>query len=255
MKMQTETPLVSVIIPVYNAERYLEQTVRSVQAQTITDMEILLVDDCSTDGSAVIMRRLAAEDQRIRLLMSSCNQGVATTRNIAIKNSRGTYLAFLDADDLWYPDKLRLQLALAVRENVEIVYCSYDIIDENSTPCRSAFIVSNETNLERTMWCSEISCSTALIRRDAMAGIEFSEVQYHEDLVMWITLLEDGCRAKGVREVLAAYRQSTGSRSSNKLESARNRWKVFKNVAHLPMYKRLYYFLRYAFAGAIKYWT
>lgn len=109
----TGLPEISVLMPAYNAERYIEAAIRSLEEQTVEKWELIVVDDCSTDGTAQLLRRLAAEDPRIRPIFSAENRGAAASRNLALEQCRGSYVALLDADDLWRPRKLERQLALA----------------------------------------------------------------------------------------------------------------------------------------------
>ena len=128
--MQDQTaPLVSVVMPAYNADKFIEAAVRSVQTQTFPDWELILVDDCSTDGTADRIRALAAEDGRLRPVFSAENHGTAESRNLAFSYCRGDYVALLDADDLWRPEKLARQLLLAKETGADILYCSYGMID------------------------------------------------------------------------------------------------------------------------------
>ena len=170
---------VSVVMPVYNDERYLEAAVRSVMAQTFGDWELIIVDDGSTDGTPTIAARLAAEDPRIRLVKNIENRGVAASRNRGLALCRGEYVALLDGDDLWRPDKLQRQLALAGKTGADIVYCSYGMIDDRGKPCCREFIVPEETDLEASLVKSVISCSTALLRRETVGAYRFPAGYMH----------------------------------------------------------------------------
>ncbi len=253
IKAQNLQPTVSVIIPVYNAARYLEQTVRSVLKQSFADYEILLVDDCSTDGSQELLFRLREADDRIRVLINEENLGVALTRNRAIEESRGTFLAFLDADDLWRPEKLEKQLALAAQTNADLLYSSYSFVDQNRQPCGRAFSVRPRADFESMLRRNEIGCSTAMVRRSALGAHRFLKVFYHEDYVLWMELLKDGCIAVGSPEVLVDYRILPGSRSYRKLYSARMRWNIYRKALHLPLWKSVLSFVAYAVNGLMKY--
>lgn len=251
--MNGVTPTVSVVVPVFNARRFLEQTVRSVREQSFADWELILADDASTDGSAALAEELAATDPRIRLLRNEKNLGVSETRNRGIRAARGEWVALLDSDDFWAPDKLEKQLARACESGAETIYCSYDMTDESGAPFGKSFIVPETTDLEGMLACSVVSCSTAMIRRELLLDHPFREGYAHEDLVLWLELLRAGCRAAGCREVLAYYRQTEGSRSGNKLKAAAGRWRVFRDYMHLPFFRSAALFLRYAAAAVRKY--
>ncbi len=253
MEYRRPSPEISVIIPAYNAQDHIEATIRSVQEQTFTDWELIVVDDGSEDRTAEIIRNMACSDSRIRFIANERNRGVAFSRNRGIDTSKGRFIAFLDADDLWRAQKLEKQLELAAQTGAEIIYCSYALIDSDSKPCGRDFLVSPSAGLKRTLWRSELSCSTVLIRASALKSLRFEEDQPHEDLVLWLRLFQSGCRAAGIREVLAEYRVMWGTRSADKSRSAANRWHVYRNVIHLGFLPSCWYFIRYCINGLIKY--
>lgn len=160
----TGLPEISVLMPAYNAERYIEAAIRSLEEQTVENWELIVVDDCSTDGTAQLLRRLAAEDPRIRPIFSAENRGAAASRNLALEQCRGSYVALLDADDLWRPRKLERQLALAEKTGADIVYCSYALIDEAGEKNGAPFVVRETTDFEKMLVCNTLSCSTVFIK-------------------------------------------------------------------------------------------
>ena len=246
-------PRVSVVMPVYNSSPYLHEALDSVLAQSMEDWELLLADDGSTDDSFAVAEAYASRDPRIRVLHSERNLGVARTRNRGVAESRGEYIALLDSDDLWMPDKLEKQLALADSSGADMVYCSYALIDEQGKRCCADFIVPPQTDLHFMLVRSVISCSTVLIRADCMKAHPFQLDCKHEDLVLWLELLRSGCRAVGCTDVLAAYRLHRGSRSSNKLQSAYGRWRVFRDSMGMSFRESLCCFAAYAASALRKY--
>ena len=251
--MNTGNPMVSVVIPVFNAERFLAQAVQSVIDQTMGDWELILVDDGSTDQSTELAEHFAACDPRIRLLRNPVNVGVSETRNRGVRAARGQFIALLDSDDRWHPEKLEKQLALEEKTGADILYCSYAIVNEAGDPCCPPMIVPEKTDLDRMLVQSTISCSTALIRRELMLHHPFGNAYAHEDLVLWLDLLSEGYQAAGCREVLADYRQMVGSRSHDKLRSAHGRWKIYREHLGLGLLHSQKLFLRYAVRGIKKY--
>lgn len=251
--METNKPLVSVIMPAYNAERFIEAAVRSVMAQTIADWELLILDDGSKDTTAAIAARLASEDDRIRFLPNEANMGVAKTRNRGFGLCRGQFVALLDSDDIWLPEKLEKQLDLAEKTGADIIYCSYGIMDEKAHKVCEDFIVPPIVSFDQFLTQSVISCSTALLSRKIVDRYRFMTTFYHEDLALWLQLLQDGYQAQGVTEVLAQYRIMQGSRASNKLKSAVNRWRIYRKHLGLPVGKSLSLLTEYAFLGFKKY--
>lgn len=251
--METNKPLVSVIMPAYNAERFLETAVRSVMAQTVTDWELLVLDDGSQDSTLAIAQTLAKEDPRIRVLPNEANMGVAKTRNRGFDLCRGEYVALLDSDDLWHAEKLEKQLDLAERTGAELVYCSYGMVDEYGKKICEDFIVPAKTDFEKSLTKSVISCSTVLLARPLVDRYHFEAGYYHEDLVLWLQILRDGHSACGLPEVLAQYRIMEGTRASNKLNSAICRWKVYRQYLGFSAVKSAGLLWQYAVMGLKKY--
>lgn len=248
-----KNPLISVIMPNYNGEKYVSEAIQTVLDQTYRNYELIIVDDCSTDCSADIIRDFAQKDDRIVLIWNAENQGVSVTRNLGIQKARGEYIALIDNDDTWEPDKLERQLALA-QKGAEIVYCSYDFIDERGQTIKRPFVVPEEATFKTMLSSSVISCSTAFIRSDLLKEHPFNSAFYHEDYVLWMELLKLPVTARGDRKVLMHYRQSNGSRSSKKGNAAKERWHTYRKAFHLSVPVSMWYFLRYSVKGIIKYY-
>ena len=246
-------PLVSVIMPAYNAERFLEEAIRSVMSQTVTDWELLVLDDGSKDRTATIAADLAAQDSRIRFLPNEANMGVAKTRNRGFALCRGQYVALLDSDDVWHPDKLEKQLALAEQTDADMVYCSYGIMDEYSKPSRRDYVVRECVDLKALLRENSIGCSTVMLRRELVKTYRFIEDFYHEDYVLWLQLLQDGCKAVGCAEVLVQWRLIANSRSFDKRRSAKKRWLIYRQYMQMPAWKSAWYFAQYTVSGVKKY--
>lgn len=247
------SPLVSVIMPAYNSERYIGEAIVSVLAQTFPEWELVVVDDCSNDGTACIAKRFSESDARVKVVLMSENGGVAAARNRGIAEACGAYVALLDSDDLWEPDKLELQVALAERSGAPIVYCSYDLISQDGQDVGKPFVVPPVTDFEAMLEKSVIGCSTCLISTEIMKTHPFSNEFHHEDYVLWMTLLREGYAACGCSEVLMHYRQIPGSRSSDKIKSAKGRWEAYRKGLGMPIGKSLASFVRYAVSGVRKY--
>ncbi len=242
--------MVSIIMPLYNGADFLESTVHSVQAQTVSDWELIIIEDCSTDESRSLAERLAAEDPRIRLLKNPRNMGTAASRMKGIRESRGQWLAFLDCDDLWLPDKLEKQLPLL--ETADVVYSSYQMIDENDRTIR-VYRTRNTVNFELMLEENYIGCSSVILRRELFDYIGFRKDFYHEDYVLWLELIQQGAIFCGIDEVLMQYRLRRNARSSGKLKCAVERWRIYRQFLELPLWKSLICFLRYGWNGLRKY--
>lgn len=253
MDNNKQAPLVSVIMAAYNAQDYVEKAIESVLCQTMDDFELIIVDDGSRDETYAIAEAMAKKDGRICLLRNVANSGTAITRNTAINMARGRYLAFIDSDDVWYPEKLSLQLERITDCCAQMCYCSCSVINGNGERILDEYLVPETLKLndllkENYIWCSAMLVDTEQVRR-FMFNTDF----YHEDYVLSLELLRSGCRAVGCRETLLDWRYLEKSRSFNKFKSARNRWKIYREFLRLPMIKTLYYFTYYTVTGLRKY--
>lgn len=248
----TKEPLVSVVMPAYNSERFIAEAIESVQAQTWKNWELVVMDDVSSDHTVDIVRSFAEKDPRIRLFENGNNLGAAGSRNRAFKLCHGDYVALLDSDDAWMPEKLERQVRTAESTGAEIIYCSYAMIDENDQSLWKNFVVPEKITFEEALSRSVMCPSATLLSREITDNYRFSEALYHEDLLYWLILLRDGKKVAGIRDVLASYRIRQGSRSSNKAKSALNRWRVFRYL-DVPFGKSVQAFIQYAWLAVLKY--
>lgn len=243
-----DTALVSVIMPVFRAEAYLPQAIDSVLAQTYFNWELLILDDQSPDGAWEIAQRYARKDARIRCIQNEHNLGVAQTRNRGIDLSRGEWIAFLDSDDVWHADKLERQLAAAARTDADLIYSAYAMFHDHDRR-RAEYLVPAKTSYKDMLRENVIGCSTVLMRRSALGEHRFRSDFYHEDYSLWLELLRSGLSAAGCPEVLVEWRISENARSFNKLNAAKNRWRVYRQAEKLPIWKCALYFIIYAARG------
>jgi teichuronic acid biosynthesis glycosyltransferase TuaG len=246
------SPLVSVIMPAYNCVHTVEQSVCSIIDQTMSDFELIIIDDGSSDQTFDLLMRLKQRDPRITVLRNDRNIGVAATRNRAIDMANGKYIAFLDSDDIWKSDKLEKQIALLNKENGDLCFTSYEFFDVSGMPIsQTPYIAPKKTNYYNMLRENEIGLSTVLIRRDALQGVRFEKQWFHEDYVLWLTLLRMGKTAWGLQEVLVTYR--LGGRSSNKFKAAKNRWRIYRSYEKLSFVTSLYFFCYYIYNGIKKF--
>lgn len=253
--MITKAPAVSVVMPAYNCEKYIEVAIRSVISQTFTDWELIVIDDGSSDSTREIIDRLAAEDSRILSLPNEKNMGVAATRNRGIDISRGSYIALLDSDDVWREEKLERQLERLCATGADLCYCSYAIIDADGKKAKNDYTVPECVDLRELLKENYIGCSTALLSREALGERRFLTDYFHEDYVLWLDLLSDGALAVGCAETLAEWRYVRNSRSFDKKQSAKNRWDIYRNHLGLSRARSARLFLTYAFRGLKKYFS
>lgn len=217
----TKQPLITVVMPNYNGHRFVEQAIDSVLHQTYPNFELLVVDDCSKDDSLSLIQQKAQSDNRIKVIALERNAGVANARNVGIEEAKGEYIALLDNDDLWTEDKLERQLAIA-EKGADIVYCSYDFIDEQNSTIKKPFIVPQQTNFNKMLASSVISCSTSFIKTELMQAHPFNPDFYHEDYVLWMELLRVCPTAYGDPKVLMHYRQVLGRDQTRRAMRQRN---------------------------------
>ena len=246
-------PLVSVVMPAYNAENYIACAVESVLAQSMGDLELIVLDDGSSDNTAEIVAQIAMRDNRVRLCPNEHNMGTARTRNRGLDLCRGMYAAFLDSDDIWYPKKLEKQLHCMQQTGADLSYAAYAIVDIAGQKCCADYRVPQSIDLEGLLKENVIGCSTVMLSRSAMEQYRFQPEYYHEDYVMWLQMLQDGRAMAGVDEVLVDYRYHAGSRAGNKVASAKYRWQIYRGCMKLSWWKSVWYMSHYAVAGLKKY--
>ena len=214
---------VSVIIPIYNAEKYLRKTLDSILVQTYKDIEIVLVDDCSNDDSANIIKEYIQKYPEIVYFLQETNQGAGAARNKALELATGQYVAFLDSDDIWYPNKVAKQLELMKKRNCPF---SYTAIDEKDK------LLKNKRNIKETCYYKDlvhntiIATSSVIIDRTILGDFRMPLRRGGQDYATWLMLLRNGCIARGINEALVKYRISSNSLSSNKFKSIKQIWEI-----------------------------
>lgn len=253
MHTNEQKPLVSVIMPAYNARRFVDQAISSVRVQTMTNWELIVIDDCSSDGTYEMALCHQEADSRIHAYQNDVNSGVARTRNRGIDLARGEYIAFLDSDDIWHSDKLEQQIRMITARNAAICYCSYRIIDQWGNKTRPDYIVPDTARFEDILKENYIQCSAMLIPAEVVRDHMFNTQFYHEDYILGLDILKSGQIAVGCTQPLLDWRYLENSRSFDKKKSAANRWRIYRKYLRLPLYKAAYLFCCYATAGFRKY--
>ena len=246
-------PMVSVIMPAYNSEQFIEKSIRSALGQTYSNLEVIVIDDCSKDRTVQIVQKLAQEDNRVRLIQNETNAGAANSRNKGMDCSRGAYVALLDSDDIWHPDKLQKQIKLAEETGAGLIYCSYAMVDEQGKKKCRDFVVNERISLNSMLRKNDIGCSTVLMRADVIQQRRFSNAYYHEDYVLWLQLLKEGVQAVGIREVLVDYTLRDNSRAANKVNAAKRRWEIYRSFMGFSVIRSGFYLMQYAVSGVLKY--
>ncbi len=236
--------MVSIIVPVYNAANYIENTIKMVCEQTYKDWELILVDDASRDGSTdVIENFIRNQGKRIRLIRKKTNQGAAEARNTGIDQSSGRFIAFLDADDVWMPDKLEKQVAYMEKTGAAFCFHAYEFGDEQANPTGKIVHVPKTLNFKQALSRTIIFTTTVMFDTEKidMEIIHMPSVP-SEDTATWWRILKSGYVAYGLDENLAIYRRPAKSLSSNKFVALYRIWFLYRNIADLSVAQSLFYF-------------
>lgn len=238
-------PLISVITPSYNSEKFIGETIESVLNQTYRNWEMVIVDDCSTDNTVSIVEKYTELDDRIKLFILEENSGSAIARNTAMEHANGQYIAFLDSDDLWLPEKLDKQLDFMRERNVAFSFTKYVRILEDGTKTNAVSDAPQAVNYDDLMKRCVIGCLTVMLDRDKIGSIEMVNIRTRQDYVYWLTITKKGFLAYGIPEVLAEYRLVDNSISSNKWKAAKRNWYVFRHIEKQSLLKSIWYFSNY----------
>ncbi len=244
--------MISIITPSYNVARFISETIESVQKQTYQEWEMLIVDDCSKDDTVEIVEEYARQDERIKLIQLDANVGAAEARNIALRQAIGPYIAFLDSDDLWYPDKLTKQMDFIRKHDYAFTYTDYECISEDASKIlytvRAPFSIDYSAYLKNTT----IGTLTVLINRDKTGLFEMPAIRSSHDMALWLDLMRRGYNAYGLPEVLGQYRQVEGSNTASKWRAAKDVWKVYRDTEKLNVVSSAWNFVHYAVNAALK---
>ncbi|MEX0997221.1 MAG: glycosyltransferase family 2 protein [Flavobacteriaceae bacterium] len=238
--MTTASPLISVVTPVYNAALFLEETIQSVINQTYSHWELILVDDCSTDTSIEIAKGYSEKDSRIKTFQLSENQGAGIARNRGIKEAAGSYIAFLDADDLWFPEKLQKQLDFMINNNCNICYSSYQLMNEDGSLQPKLIEALPNLTYKKLLKSNYIGNLTGIYNADALGKIYAPKIRKRQDWALWLSALKIENKALGIKEPLAYYRHRKDSISKNKTALLKYNYAVYNKVLGFSTLKSLF---------------
>lgn len=244
---------VSVIMPAYNSEKTIGKAIESVLSQTHAKLELIIVDDCSTDDTQKIAGQYAQRDNRVHILRNERNVGVAYSRNCGIQAAQYPWIAFLDSDDTWNLHKLEKQLFTVMETGASLCYTSYALVDEKGEKVRPDYVVPSRTDFNSLLKENIIGCSTVLVSSQIMKAYHFQSDFYHEDYVLWLEILKAGYEAVGCPDILTNWCYRENSKSYQKGRSFKYRWDIYRNCVGLPLSKSVYYIICYSVAGIRKY--
>ncbi len=247
--------LISIILPAYNAERTLAESVDSVLAQTYDKIELVIIDDGSTDGTRTIAEYYAQKDCRVKVLCNEVNIGVLKTRMRGVRSAVGQWIAFIDSDDLWDPDKLKKQMEIIQKTGCVLAYSGSGYIRADGSSISWVLHVPEEVTFKSLLKQNLISNSSVLVKKEIFLRYSpFSEDHrdMHEDFACWMLILKGRFRACGIDEPLITYRVYRKSMTGNKIHSAVLNWYTYRYIG-LNVFQSVFYMVRYAVRGIIKY--
>lgn len=243
--------MVSIIIPLYNKEKYIEETIENIKRQTYTNWELIIVDDGATDKSYEIAKKYQSE--KILLIKSEKNEGAAIARNKGIEIAKGRYICFQDADDLWNEKKLEKQIDFMKENNCAFSYTGFQYMKEDGTVKKNKVKIQTKLEYEEALKNIRIlTISTMFDTNKINKELLIMPNICAEDIATWWNILKKGYIAYGIDESLVYYRNTKKSLSSNKIKSAKNRWNLYRKYEKFPIYKAMYYFLHYAIYAIVK---
>lgn len=246
---------VSVITPIYNAEKYLEKTLASVFAQTYKNIEIVLVDDCSKDKSAQIIARLKMQHPEIIYFLQPKNMGAGAARNKALELASGQYVAFLDSDDLWLPEKTERQINLMKKKKSPFSYAAIEMMDEEDKTIKSKRNIRETCDYNYLLHNTIIATSSVIVDRNVFGDFRMPLRRGGQDYATWLSLLRNGAVACGINTTLVRYRVGSNSLSSNKLKSIKQVWEIQTQDEHINKVMALVHVCCFVFNATKKYFV
>lgn len=247
--MSTESPIVSIITPAYNCEKYIGATIESVLSQTFQKWEMIIVDDCSTDHTSDVVMSYCQNDTRVIYKKIEQNSGAAVARNLAMDLAKGQYIAFLDSDDLWLPDKLTIQLEFMRTHNYKFTCTDYEQVDETGTPIGKTIHCRQSADYNRVLLDCPIGNSTVMYNVSEMGKFTVPNIRKRNDDALWLTMLKSEPYIFGLNKILTRYRVRRGSISANKFQLIKYHWILYHKIEKLGVFRSLFYIIHW---GIIK---
>lgn len=245
--------LVSIITPSFNSEKFIAETIASVQNQTYSNWEMIIVDDCSKDKTVEIVEEIIKSDGRIKLIRLEKNSGPAIARNTGIYAVSGKYMTFLDADDIWFSDFIENSIKTITEQGIHFVFSSYRRSDESLNFVYSDFIVPQKVTYYDILKTNSISCLTAFIDIETLGKKTMPEVFKRQDMGLWLKYLKEIPFAYGIKEPKAIYRIRKNSLSRKKTDLLKYQWQFYRNVENLNVFRSCYYMAHWMYRGFLKY--
>lgn len=244
--------LVSIITPTYNCGKFIARTIESVQKQTYTDWEMIIVDDCSKDDTKAVVEEYMANDSRIKYHIFENNSGAAVARTRAMELAQGKYMAFLDSDDIWKSDKLEKQLAYMKENDVNFCCTAYEQIDEEDNKLGRVIKTVKKTDYNRLLLDCPVGNSTVMYNVEKMGKFAVPNIRKRNDDALWLQMLKKEKYIWGMNEVLMEYRVRQNSISSNKLSLIKYHWKLYREIEHLSVLRSVFHICCWCFLKVFK---
>lgn len=245
--------LVSIITPSYNSAKFIAETIQSVQNQTYSNWEMIIVDDASSDETENIVLSIIQNDSRIKFHKLSQNSGPAVARNIAIEKASGDFMTFIDADDIWFPTFIENNIKTIQVTGIPFVFSSYRRANEQLEFVYSDFIVPHKVSYSDILKSNSISCLTAFVDLKKLGKKYMPLIRKRQDMGLWLNYLKLIPYAHGIQETQAIYRIRENSLSRKKLDLIKYQWKFYREVEKLNLFQSAYYMLHWMYRGFMKY--
>ncbi len=243
--------LVSIITPSYNSSEFIMDCIDSVISQTFQNWEMIIVDDFSNDNSRNIISNFSEKDKRIKSIFLEENIGAAASRNVAIRQAKGKYIAFLDSDDIWKKDKLEKQITFMNEKDIAFSFTSYQPISEDGKIKYSVITATKKMSYHSYLKNTIIGCLTVIIDKEKTGDFQMPNINSSHDMALWLLIMKRGFFAYGLGKNLAYYRIVSTSNTSKKWKAAKEVWGVYRKVENLNIIYSTYCFIGYVF-NAIK---
>lgn len=248
-------PLVSIITPVYNSEKFLKEVSLSVLNQTYSNWEWLVVDDCSKDKSREILKELSDLDDRINIFLLEKNMGSGSARNIAIEAAKGKYIAFLDSDDLWMENKLEKHIDFMKENNAVLSHTAYGFLNEKGDRIMDTYSVGkNPVTYKMLLKKNVIGCLTAIYNQESLGKCYMPDVRLKQDYALWLSILKKGYVSLPLNEELSMYRQVKGSATNNKFKLVFKHYTFLRKYVELSRLEAIKYSIHWGLNGLKKYY-
>ena len=234
-----EDKLVSIIMPTYNCAKFIGKTIESVIAQTYENWELIIVDDCSKDNTEEVVSKY--KDNRIKYHRLENNSGAAVARTEAMKKARGSYMSFLDSDDLWKKDKLEKQLEFMNKNNYNFTCTEYEQIDEEGNKLNKVIKVKKRADYNRILLDCPVGNSTVMYNVEKLGKFEVPNIRKRNDDALWLQILKKEKYIYGMPDLLMEYRIRSNSISSNKLSLVKYHWQLYREIEHLSVFRSVFH--------------